>query len=290
MRRTTSWLLLLLLTSGPAPAALALSEWRTEVQVTVGSGTGTQFAFDGGLNQASSFQEISTLGGSGMSEAAASLGTTGFVPTLQVRAIDAGTDAQAVAWGVQGYTNASASPLSTTFVMSLTGDITGANDLFASLYLFQDEGFEYFRDPGTVLFESSSQLWPGFEDFANNLGPTGFDISVANTAGPVDQTRSFDFTVDPGDSFYVYGRVVANADQLGEVDAFGSLTASFSDTMGLVPAAVVPEPGTAALLAPGLLGLAGLRRRAVRLAHSRHQLSTGCDDEPVVSGNGPTGS
>jgi hypothetical protein len=156
---------------------------------------------------------------------------------LRARAVANPTRAQAVAWAVQGYTNTSAAPLTTTLLLSLTADVTGGNDLEARMYLFQDEGFEYAFDPGTILFETSSQLWPGFEPLANNAGPDGFDVLFGNISGAVDESRSFEFTVDAGDSFYIWARLVATADNPGEVDASGTLTASFTNTAGLQPAA-----------------------------------------------------
>jgi hypothetical protein len=249
-------------------ALAALTEWRTEVQVTNGSGNSTQFAFDGGLNVPSSYQSLTTGSVSAFAEASSSLSATGFVPTLRARAVSSPTRAQAVAWGVQGYTNGLATPLSTTLLLNLTANVTGANDLEARIYLFEDENFEFSRDPGTILSESNSQLWPGFEDFANNAGPTGFDVLFGNISGPVNETRSFDFTVDPGDSFYVWGRLVATADNPGEVDAFSTLTASFTNTEGLQPAAVVPVPATMWLLVSGLLTL--LAYRSVTRKTARH--------------------
>ncbi|NIP19320.1 MAG: PEP-CTERM sorting domain-containing protein, partial [Xanthomonadales bacterium] len=123
---------------------------------------------------------------------------------------------------------------------------------------FDDENFSFSQDSGTMLFESTSQLWPGFESFANNLGPDGFDIDIKNFTGSVSEQRSFDFTVDPGDSFYVWARLVTTADNPGVADAFTTLTASFTNVDGLSPAAV-PEPGYLAFFSLGLLTL--LRRR-----------------------------
>jgi hypothetical protein len=250
-----------LLLSTPASA---LSEWRSQVQVSVGSGVGTQFAFDGGLNAPSASQTLSN--GSGTGTASSSLSPDGYIPTLRVRATDAGTRAQAVAWGVQGYTNTSGEVLFTSLIMNLTANITGSNDLSASVYLFEDENFEFAILPGTILFESSSQLWPGFETFANNLGPTGFDIQIKDTAGPVDEVRQFDFSVDPGDSFYVWTWMLGTADVTGEVDAFNTLTASFTNTAGLTPAAV-PAPAIPWLLGWSTAGLALTARRRGQSGH-----------------------
>lgn len=243
-----------------APAAL--TEWRTQVQVTNGSGNNTQFAFDGGLNVSSSFQSLMPPSETALAQATSTLSTSGFIPTLRAKAVANSTRAQAVAWGVQGYTNTAGTPLSTSLLLNLTADVTGSNDLEARVYLFQDEDFEFSTDPGTMLFESSSQLWPGFEPFANNAGPTGFDVLFGNVNGPVIETRSFDFTVDPGDSFYVWARLVGTAGNPGEVDAFSTLTASFTNTEGLQPTAVaaVPVPATIWLLGSGLLTLIGCRK------------------------------
>ncbi len=217
-----------------ATSALAQSEWRTQVQVTTGSGTGgnLEFAFDGGLNIPSASTSLSNPLGS-FGEATSALDSSGFIPTLGVRAISGSDRAQAVAWGVQLFTNTTGSPIDTALVLQLDGNIVGNNDLEARIYLFEDENFEFSPDPGTMLFESSSQLWPGFELFANNLGPLGFDIDINNTAGPVSETRQFDFTVAAGDSFYVWAYMLGTADNPGEVDASSTLTASLTNTLGL---------------------------------------------------------
>ncbi len=243
------------------PGHAALTAWRTEVQASAGSGVGTQFAFGGGLNEPSSSVLLNYL--SAESQSASALADRGFLPTLQARATNEGTRAQAVAWAVQGFTHTGTVPLDTSLVLNLTADVTGANDLNANLYLFQEEGFQFYQDPGTMLFESSSQLWPGFEPFTNNLGPEGFDISVRDFTGAVSEVRSFDFTVQPGESFYVWARLVATADNLGEADAYSTLTASFTNTDGLSPAAI-PEPGAPVLLLLAAGGTLFLRRRARR--------------------------
>jgi hypothetical protein len=244
-----------------ATGSAALTEWRTEVQASISPpGGNLTFANQGGLNDASSSVTLSNSGV--LSEASSQLNASGYIPTLRTRVTQTSGHGQAVAWGVQGYTNTLATPLSTSLIMHLTGTITGNNDndLQARIYLFETENFEYFGDPGTILFESSSQLWPGFETFANNAGPNGFDV-FASGAGTVDEMRTFDFTVDPGDSFYVWARLVATADTPGVVDAFSTLTATLSETEGFEPA-FVPEPSSAMLLILGALGLY-LRRRRV---------------------------
>ena len=252
----------------PAFAA-SLTEWRTQVQGSVNLFPNIEFAFDGGLNEPFASQTLSNSSGTAISESSSSLSANGFIPTLRAKAaITSGlTHAQAVAWGVQGYTNTSGSPLNTSLILNFTADITGGNDVEARIYLFQDEDFEFSQDPGTILFESSSKLWPGFDAFANNLGADGFDIQFKNHTGQIDETRSFDFTVDPGDSFYVWARLVATADNIGVADASSTLTASFSNIEGLTPAAtstlIVPLPAAAWMAVPllGGLGVTQLVRR-----------------------------
>ena len=228
--------------------AEALTEYRVQVQTSIGSGTGVEIVqAAGALNETEVSLFQTNLGGSATSEAFSSLSTTGYVPTLRVRPTNAGTRAQAVAWGVQGYTNTSGADFSTTLSMNLTADVTGGNDLEARIYLFVEEDFEFSFDPGTMLFECSCSLFPGF-DFRD------FELLYGNLTGAVDETRSFDLTLAPGESFYVWARLLGTADAPGQVDAWSTLTASFSDTSGLTPAATaVPEPALAALLASGLL-------------------------------------
>lgn len=254
-------LFILILASGGQRAYAQLDEWRTQVQVSVGgNGLPLDFAFDGGLNEASAFTTLVKSGAA--PQASAALDAGGYIPTLRIKADASPTRSQAVAWGVQGYTNTTGSPLSTSLLLNLSADISGLNDLEARVYLFEDEDFEFSGDPGTILFESSSQLWPGFESFANNAGPDGFDVLIGNHTGPVNETRQFDFTVPAGDSFYVWARLLGTADNVGVVDAFSTLTASLTNTEGLVPASPgVPEPGTCTLIALGATLLLSRRRR-----------------------------
>jgi hypothetical protein len=237
--------------------------YAAEVQVSTGGNgpVNLQFAFDGGEGATSAFQEMDRNGGDALSRASVTLEQGGYVPTLRAQATANPTHAQAVAWGVQSYRNTSASPLPVTLSLDLSANITGSNDIEARVYLFQESGFEFYKDSGTMLFESSSQLWEGFESYANNLGPDGFDIDINNYTGAVNEQRQFEFTVDPGEAFYVWARLVTTADNPGESDAFSTLTASLSNIQGLTPT-VVPEPGTLFLmLLGGVAVLARVRRR-----------------------------
>lgn len=248
----------LFLLACPAPQIqAALSNYHSEVQVSNGGdGIPLVFAFDGGVGVTSAEARLSTSSLSATSMASSQLSASGYVPTLRAFADNSGTRAQAVAWGVQGYTNDSGAELTTTLFLNLSADISGSNDVRASIYLFEEENFEFYKDSGTILFESSSQLWPGFESFANNLGPTGFDVSFKDYDGLVAEQRSFDFTVAPGDSFYVWSQLTTTANSVGTADAYSTLTASFSNTEGLTPAAVnIPEPGIGGLILAGLASL-----------------------------------
>lgn len=231
-----------------------------EVQVSTGSGGSLQFAFDGGVNQPSAAQSLDR-NGSALSEASSTFSANGYIPTLRTRATASPTRAQAVAWGVQGYRNDSRSTINSTLSLDLSANITGSNDVEARVYLFKSAGFEYYQDPGTMLFESSSELWDGFESFANNLGPEGFDIDINNHTGSVDEQRSFTFSIDPGESFYVWARLVTTADNPGVADAYSTLTASLSNTQGLT-LTLVPEPGTLLLVLFGGVGFFFWSKRA----------------------------
>ena len=71
---------------------------------------------------------------------------------------------------------------------------------------------------------------------------------------------SFTFTLDPGESVYVWAYMRAEAERdESYADAFGTLTFDFADETGLAAASTVPSPGTAALLA-GPLALLAMRR------------------------------
>lgn len=233
----------------------AVDMYRTEVQVSAGSFPNLQFAFDGDLNATSASQSLAISGA--LSEASSELNAAGYVPTLRTRATNSGAHSQAVAWGVQGFTNTTGSALTTSLFMDFSATVTGDNDVRAQILLFQDDNFEYYQDPGTILFESSSVLWDGFDEIRDT-----FSISSLGQPADVDEHRSFELTVAPGDSFYVWARLLSNADDTGVADAYSTLTASLSAPTGFTPAAV-PEPGMVNLLAVGAVALF-LRRRTRR--------------------------
>ncbi len=101
-----------------------------------------------------------------------------------------------------------------------------------------------------------------------------FEYSRANaslpTSDPFHLTGSVSFTVDPGDSFYVWANLSAYANAshqvTGSVDALHTLSLSFTtgDTSLLsADVAAVPEPSTLVLVAGGLGLGAAARRRGV---------------------------
>lgn len=246
-----SWILVL---AWAGPAA-ALTEYRVQVQTSVGSGTGVDIEQQvGGLNDTQVSNVQTNLSGTAVAEAFSSLSTTGYVPTLRVRSTNTGTRAQAVAWGVQGYTNETGAPFSSTLILDLTASITGPNDLDARIFMFQEESFSFSFDPGTMLFECDCTLWPGFDY-------TDFQLLYGTANPSIDETRTFDFTLQPGESFYIWAQLLATSNSAGVVDAFSTLTASFSDTSGLTPAATaVPEAGRLGLVALALVAAALGRR------------------------------
>jgi hypothetical protein len=93
-----------------------------------------------------------------------------------------------------------------------------------------------------------------------NVTVTGFDIVTVGSAnfafltavGAGNNAASSLFTVDLATGVATFAGNVGAATGNGRLDVQG---------LAIAPASVVPEPGTWALLASGLLGVAGLRRR-----------------------------
>ena len=89
--------------------------------------------------------------------------------------------------------------------------------------------------------------------------PVSFSLSFTGST-----TKSFSFTLDPGESVYLEAFLSATARSTrgpSVANAFNSMTMRFTDTTGLAVAIPVPEAGSLAMLGAGLVLLAGLAWR-----------------------------
>ncbi len=89
--------------------------------------------------------------------------------------------------------------------------------------------------------------------------PVSFSLSFTGST-----TKSFSFTLDPGESVYLEAFLSATARSTrgpSVANAFNSMTMRFTDTTGLAVAIPVPEAGSLAMLCAGLVLLAGLAWR-----------------------------
>jgi uncharacterized protein (TIGR03382 family) len=278
--------------------AQAAPLWGTQTSVSLGDmfSTGGQnnFSFDadgpvdpatslpeGGAPAAHSLVDDSTQLDSrgtgpwnrGVAEASAALqsGPVAAPATLRARAVltgntsnqagvsDAAAFTEAFASDLFEYTGSSPTNLSITFtltgsVANFFADPTFQTGLFASVAVFESTNYFFSSDLGALRFNTVRPVLKAYD--TNTL------VRTTDTAGgTATLQKTLTFSVVPGEQFYVWQKLAAwAAGDARSADAFSTMTATF-DQPGLVQSLSVPEPGTATLLAAGLLGLAALGRR-----------------------------
>lgn len=77
-------------------------------------------------------------------------------------------------------------------------------------------------------------------------------------AGPQTKADSIDFTLNPGDEFFVWAGLEAGGMHNGFGDVSNTLSMSFSDDTGIYAA---PVPAAVYLFGSGLLSIIGLAKR-----------------------------
>jgi len=254
--------------SGNALAVIVLDPWGAETYVWITyapsywggfSPVPSIFDYDGGQGSFSSYSSASDFRGDG--QAAAQLQGSGIMPVLKAESYVASSDETWGTWttafAIEGYTYSGTGAQTFNLSASLTGDINNpyAGDplngtaLRADIYIFNAENFVWCTDPGTLLYEYGA---------TTKADPIEFS---ADETGHVSLTDSRSFSVEPGETFYLWAMLEAKAQWAPSyADAFSTLDLQFDSTEGLTPASV-PVPGSVILLGSGLIGLIGLRRR-----------------------------
>ncbi|MEO8628604.1 MAG: hypothetical protein ABI612_10955, partial [Betaproteobacteria bacterium] len=138
-----------------------------------------------------------------------------------------------------------AAPQTFTLVVTVDGVLTGQDN----------------RVDGGVIAYAEDYLSGTVVDGPGTLltNPISFGLSLTGS-----NTKSFSFTLDPGESVYLEAFLSATARSTrgpSIADAFNTMTMHFTDTTGLVVARPIPEAGSLPLLCAGLVLVAVLVRR-----------------------------
>jgi len=240
-------------------ATPVLTEWGTEVLTSTRLGTIVNFGPNaGGRLVDYAYSSINNTTGNGQAEVTLAADGSINIPTLKAEAYSTSSgQAQARATGIEGYTYTGAAAKTFTLTSTLTADVSDPEDGFtgveADVVVFQAEGFEFFTDLPTLIFE---------------LGATPVDdieLSVDDTEMNALRMGQLTFTLEPGESVYLFAQLFAQGRNQGYADAFATLTNVFDDSTGLVaasdptpPIVPVPEPGVTILT---LLSAAAMLRR-----------------------------
>jgi len=224
-------------------------------------------ALNGGDGQPSAFASLAAAPGQAGASAQVDLnGVIGtlMMPTLGAKALGAtvgaaGQDyysfARAVAADGYVYTGATPKSFSLQFLLAgmvspPAGNFFGDPQVSAAVYLFGAQNFQYRQLLSTILFEDMPPVIAGTE------------IPLPPTGNPEQVPGMLNFTLQPGESVFLFAHVVASTTGVGTTaDGFQTLTFSFVDPTGLVNARLIPEPKMWLLLTIGL-GVLGLTRFA----------------------------
>ena len=198
----------------------------------------TDFAFNGGPGSTSAAALINNIDGNGRGRAA--LNGDSLLPVIGAEAFsnpNARVSVNALGYRSYLYTGATSTSTSVDLVLDGIVNDPGSNDgsVQASIAVIRRETLPFVTDFGTLVFElvAPSEL----------LGTAV--INIPANAGLQSVPGSIPFDLDPSDKIFVWTGLTASGTRSGSGDAFNTLTASFSDSTGLVP---LPEPATAAFL------------------------------------------
>jgi hypothetical protein len=254
-----------LITSGLINSAHAAT-WGVETGVATASpcpsfcgGFGGVFdsSFDGGAFSTTAYTSLSNAYGNG--QASASLSGPTILPVLGAEGFSGPNSlAGSSAVGMLGYTYSGATATTISLDIALDGERGGtAVQLDAwvnsNVAIILGDVNDFVTDYPTFIFEVVP-LTPGL----SILGES--NLSLDPITGPQTKNGSIDFTLNPGDEFFVWAGLEAGGVRNGFGDAFNTLSMSFSDDTGITTS-VVPVPAAVWLFGSGLIGLIGIARR-----------------------------
>ena len=237
--------------------------WGTETAISTlspcpsfcgGPGSVFDFTIDGGEFVGSATSQLNNADGNG--QARASLSGPDALPILGAEGFS-GPDSRAssAAVGMTGYTYTGAQATAMSLNIILDGERGGTNV----------PGDAYVTSDVAVILGDVNDFVTHFATFIFEVVPGNPGLSILGTSslsldlnvGPQTKTDSIDFTLDPGDEFFVWAGLNAGGIRNGFGDAFDTLSLSFSDPVGIVPNVPVPA---AVWLFGSVLALIGVRR------------------------------
>lgn len=192
--------------------------------------------------------------------------TLGLAPVLKAKAYhtdDGLNGARGTAWAIEGYTYTGSSTQNLSLAVDLTGSIYNPLDnktwLLAAVYVCNAANFVYCTDLGKLFLEYEATLINGK---FGEAGASGLYLGFNETVTNGSDSGNIDFDVDPGQQFYVWAYLHAQAEyDQSLADAYSTLTLEFDTTTNLTAQSTVPIPGAVWLLGSGLLGLVAVRRK-----------------------------
>lgn len=215
---------------------------------------------DGGQDSINSYSSVSDNRGNAQADASIGL-------ELQLKAEAYHTSGMTGASGqarvIQEYTYSGEATTDLRLAIELSGGVynSGNSDAFIQIgvYAFKEEPFDYYPYIGTLYYEIGAQLMQGSDLYEE--GASAFEQTYYEGEDILD-INGFDFTVEPGETFYIMATLEATAVyNQSWADSFSTLDVYFYDDSNLSVGSEVPLPGALCLFLSGLGGITFLRRK-----------------------------